>query len=511
MDHKHYYIKQELDEIDSKFTKFFLHGKSFFASLFRYKDDKKSKTVKITEESPKTYNLNNCRLDSIHEHIYLGKKKFRIFSRDSFTTLTYQLFLLLLGGGLIFFIVLVKSKTASEFWSDPLLLLYTIFVTIFQLSRVLGAILYNHSHSKIISKKHKRKADLYEPTVSFVVPCKDEEKGIAKTVRKCFGVDYPKGKIETIVINDGSTDNTIGILRKLQKEFSDLIVINWVKNRGKRHGMAAGFEVAKGEIIVQIDSDSYIDPKTFRNLIRPFANTKIGAVCAHADPENADKNVLTRMQAAYYFMSFRILKAAESTFAAVFCCSGCSSAYRKSVVKPIMKEWLHEKFLGLPVTWGDDRALTNWVLKRNYSTIYSYDVQAYTTCPDNFKTFLKQQIRWKKGWFVNSVFASKFIFKRHPFVALTYFFPLIFVTLITPFMATRALIYNPIIRGISPFYYILGMLLVASVMVVYYKFVAVHNKYWPYIFIWSAINMIVLSFILFYALATIQNRKWGTR
>jgi hyaluronan synthase len=99
--------------------------------------------------------------------------------------------------------------------------------------------------------------------------------------------------------------------------------------------MAAGFEASHSEIIIQLDSDSYIEPKTFRDLIAPFQNRRVGAVCAVGEPKNADKNIITRMQAAYYFMSFRILKAAESTYDTVFCCSGCCSAYRKSAVMPV--------------------------------------------------------------------------------------------------------------------------------------------------------------------------------
>jgi hyaluronan synthase len=176
-----------------------------------------------------------------------------------------------------------------------------------------------------------------------------------------------------------------------------------------------------------------------------------------------------------------------------------------------MDEWLHEQFLGLPVTWGDDRALTNWVLRLNYKTIYSDEARAFTICPDTWRVFLKQQVRWKKGWFVNSMFASKFIYKREPFVAFTYFFPLILVTLITPFMAARAFVFNPVVNGVAPTFYVLGVLLVASLITVYYRYVSRENKYWSYVFVWASINMVLLSFILFYALGTIQNRKWGTR
>lgn len=422
----------------------------------------------------------------------------------------YKSVLILLGLVGISLIVLVKVLSHGGNEQDNLLFVYTVAITVFQLSRVLSAIMYNRT-KKAIAKQGNHLDSKYEPTVSFVVPCMNEEEAIAKTVTKCFAAEYPAEKLEVIVIDDGSTDGTAQELQKLQNTFPNLIVVNWETNRGKRHGMAEGFRLAKGEIIIQLDSDSYIDPSSFRNIVLPFSHPEVGAVCAHADPENADTNLLTKMQAAYYFISFRILKAAESTFATVFCCSGCSSAYRKSVVLPVLDEWLSEKFLGLPVTWGDDRAITNRVIKAGFRTIYTDEVQAYTICPDSVGKFLKQQIRWKKGWFVNSLFASSFILKRDPFVALTYFFPLILITLVTPFMAVRAFIYNPIVRHIAPWYYIMGVFLVAFVMTVYYRYVARDNKYWPYVFVWSANNMLFLSFILFVALGSIQNRKWGTR
>ena len=91
-----------------------------------------------------------------------------------------------------------------------------------------------------------------------------------------------------------------------------------------------------GEVVVQLDSDSYIEPGTIQKLVDYFKNPQVGAVCAHTYVENADQNILTRMQTAHYFVAFRVLKAAESAFSLIFCCSGCSSAYRKSVVLPVI-------------------------------------------------------------------------------------------------------------------------------------------------------------------------------
>ena len=103
------------------------------------------------------------------------------------------------------------------------------------------------------------------------------------------------------------------------------------------------------------------------------------------------------------------------------------------------------------------------------------------------------------------------VLRQYPFVALTYFYPLILLTLVTPFMAARALLWMPIVYGTVPVYYVLGVFSVSAVVTVYYRYVRRDNKYWPYVFVWSAINMAVLSFVLFYAVISIQNRRWGTR
>ena len=90
------------------------------------------------------------------------------FLRFNFSNFAYQLFLLFLAIIVLFLIVLVKSKTATEFWSDPLLFFYTIFITTFQLSRVVGAMFYKHSAAKILSGACG--GGHYEPLVSFVIP-----------------------------------------------------------------------------------------------------------------------------------------------------------------------------------------------------------------------------------------------------------------------------------------------------------------------------------------------------
>jgi len=424
-------------------------------------------------------------------------------------SIVYNALLLMAAFGLFVIIIVLKAMTATAAEFDGVLLSYTFFVTLFQLSRVASSLMYNSSYNRVIRMGAR---GTYQPKVSFVIPCMNEQDEIQNTIRTCYAAHYPRHLIEVIVINDASTDATQLKIFEMKDLFPDLIIVDWSKNRGKRHGMAEGFWRSSGEIIIQLDSDSRIEPRDIPQLVEPFRNPSVGAVSYHTDPANADKNVLTRMQAAYYYLSFRILKAAESTFRMVFCCSGCASAYRRSIVIPILDTWLDETFLGLPVTWGDDRSLTNRVLALGYETLYSDKVRAYTICPDNIRQFIKQQIRWKKGWLVNSLFAARFVIKRDPFVAATYFFPLMMVTILTPFMAARAFIYTPIVYGpASTLFYILGVYAIAGLFMVTYRYYARDNKYYPYIFLWATLNMFVLSYMLLIAIATIQDRKWGTR
>jgi hyaluronan synthase len=419
----------------------------------------------------------------------------------------YRWNLALLAALVLSCLVALKWTVLRNETSRSLFLVYSLVVTSFFLSRFVAAML----HRRTMNACYAASDAAYCPHVSFVIPCMNEEDAIGTTVRACFAAEYPSDKIEVIVIDDGSIDGTAAALVDLQRAYPHLQVVSWSVNRGKRHGVAEGFRRATGEIVILLDSDSYIEPADVRQLVEPFANPEIGAVCAHADPANADANLLTRMQAAYYFLSFRLYKAAESSSLTVLCCSGCSSAYRRSVILPVIDEWLAERFLGRPMTWGDDRALTNWVLRCGLQTIYTDRVQAYTICPDTLHTLLKQQIRWKKGWFVNSLRVAPFVLRRYPFVAVSYFLPLVVLTVATPVMAVRGLLWMPVVDHTTPTYYLAGAAATASLSAIYCRSVGRENRYWRYVFLWSLFSMFVVSLVLFYALATIQNRAWGTR
>src|SRR5690606_36230782 len=131
---------------------------------------------------------------------------------------------------------------------------------------------------------------------------------------------------------------------------------------------------------------------------------------------NVRESHLTRMQEVRYYVSFRVLKAAESLFGTVTCCSGCLSAYRRIFVMDVIDSWLNQRFLGTEATFGDDRSLTNHLLRR-HRIIYDSEALCTTIVPAEPHKFFRQQLRWKKSWLRESLIASSFLWKRHPLAA----------------------------------------------------------------------------------------------
>ena len=229
------------------------------------------------------------------------------------------------------------------------------------------------------------------------MPAFNEEAAIANSVRSLLAVDYPEELLELVVVNDGSTDGTSAEIASVAAAEPRVRVIDFPENRGKRAAMAAGIRATSAEVVAFVDSDSELDPKAVHNLVQGFADERVGAIAGHADVLNSRESWIARMQAVRYFVAFRVCKAAESVFGAVTCCSGCFSAYRRSAILPWLDHWENQTFLGQPATYGDDRSLTNYVL-RDWSVTLRVAAISRTIVPAHFRLFLRQQLRWKRSW-----------------------------------------------------------------------------------------------------------------
>jgi hyaluronan synthase len=401
-------------------------------------------------------------------------------------------------------IVAYKATFIEVVTSDPYLGVYSVVVCSFILSRFAFSLFYKSG-----VEGGGRLAQ--EPSVAIVMPAFNEEQAIARSVRSLLAVDYPEHKLEVVVVNDGSTDRTRAEIQSVAAGEPRVQVIDFEHNRGKRAAMAAGIRATEAEIVAFVDSDSMLERDALRMIVQGFADPRVGAIAGHADVLNARESWITRMQAVRYFVAFRVLKAAESIFGAVTCCSGCFSAYRRTAIMPSLEKWEHQHFLGRPATYGDDRSLTNFVL-RDWKVRYEEKARSRTIVPAHFMIFLRQQLRWKRSWTRESLIVSRFIWRKHPLACLWAYVG-IALPLVSPMIAIRTIAWEPLVAGgAAPFVYLIGIYAMALVYGLYYG--VRHGRYdtiWVFGVVFVFFYIAFMLWQTYYAVLTARNTNWGTR
>jgi hyaluronan synthase len=404
------------------------------------------------------------------------------------------LYLLVLLGG----VVAYKGVFLDAVTSDPVFAAYGLVVCSYLVSRFVFSLFYRPA----------KPAGL-EPDVAIVVPAFNEQDAIADSLRSLLALDYPADKLEIVAVNDGSTDGTLAEMRALEGD--RVRVIDLGSNQGKRAAMAAGIRATEAEIVAFVDSDSVLEPDAVRVLVQGFADERVGAICGHADVLNARETWMTKMQAVRYFVAFRVVKAAESVFNAVTCCSGCFSAYRRSAILPRLDWWERQTFLGLPSTFGDDRSLTNCVL-RDWKVRYESRALSHTAVPAHVRQFMTQQLRWKRSWTRESLIVGRFIWRKHPLAALATYAG-IALPLIAPVIAVRTALVLPLLHGSGPpLIYLGGIYAMALAYGLYY--VATRPRYdglWVFGIAFCLFYLCFLLWQTYWAILTARTAKWGTR
>ena len=397
------------------------------------------------------------------------------------------------------FVWLTKDLTFATLSRDPLFASYSIAVVIYVLGRFALSLAYRPAPDRG-----------YRPTVSIVIPAFNEEDGIIGTIQSCIEIDYPAHLVEVIAVNDGSTDRTWPRILEAKERWPQLYAIDLGRNYGKRGAMAEGIRRAGGEILVFVDSDSYLDDDAVTAIVQPFTDARVGAVVGHAEVRNASVNWMTKMQQVRYYSAFRVIKGTESMLSGtVTCASGCCAAYRRSVVLPLLDGWEFQTFLGRPATFGDDRALTNRILS-GHRVVYQESARAETRVPEQPRVFFRQQLRWKKSWLRESMQVVRYFWRKNPVAALFTYASIAF-----PFMAPWVVLHavgGRLIGG-SPgglWFYIIGTYAMALLYSLYYAFKR-EDGLWFHGMTFVALYMSVLVFQTYWGILTMRDTRWGTR
>ena len=401
--------------------------------------------------------------------------------------------------GIFWFLWATKDLTVASLAHDPLFAAYSIAVICYLLTRF------------VISLAYRPWPDRgYRPTISVIVPAFNEQDGIIATIESCLAVEYPRDLLEVVVVNDGSTDRTWSRIVEAKAAHPGVVAIDLGRNRGKRVAMAEGIRQSTGDVLLFVDSDSYLDPGAAIAIAAPFADERIGAVVGHADVANDMDTWLTKMQQVRYYAAFKIIKGAESVLSGtVTCASGCCSAYRRATLLPILEVWEHQMFLGRPATFGDDRSLTNHIL-RTHRVVYQSTAIAATMAPTTLRRFMVQQLRWKKSWLRESLYVLRYFWRKNPIAAVLTYASIVF-PFCAPFVVLNAVV-GHVTRGESDglWFYLIGTYAAAVLYALYYVYRR-QSGLWHHGVTFVGVYMSLLVFQTYWGIATLRDNRWGTR
>lgn len=355
------------------------------------------------------------------------------------------------------------------------------------------------------------------PTCTIIVPAYNEGQLVHQTLLSIANSDYPVEKLEIIAVDDGSKDDTWNWMLKAKEELGSRVTIHkQPENKGKRHALYYGFNKGKGEIFITIDSDSIVERDTLRNMASPFVNNeKCGAVAGNVKVLNNQSAMIPRMLNVSFVFSFEFIRSAQSALGSVLCTPGALAAYKREAVLNCLPQWINQTFMGKPSDIGEDRAMTNMILKQGYHVLFQKNAYVLTNTPEQFKGLYKMFIRWERSNVRENIMMSKFAFKNfregskigarvfllNQWLKVIMAYPVLLLMLLF-------IIANPIMFVCTV---LISVFVFSSVQVLFYNKSqrSILDSIWAYPY--SIFYTFTLFWITPYAIATASRRGWLTR
>ncbi len=365
-------------------------------------------------------------------------------------------------------------------------------------------------------KPIKSVSDELLPTLTVIVPAYNEGKLVWDTLMSLAASKYPAHKLEILAIDDGSQDDTWGWMLKAKEQLGTrLSIYQQPENKGKRHALYRGFNLGTGDVFVTVDSDSVVKDNTLRNLVSPLVtNHDCGAVAGNVRVLNNQNSILAKMLNVSFVLSFEFIRSAESSLGSVLCTPGALAAYRREAVFACLPEWINQTFMGQPSDIGEDRAMTNMIMKQGYHILFQRNAYVLTNVPERYKGLYKMFIRWGRSNVRENLMMAKFVFKKFRDKSkfgtrLLFLNQSLSIALSFPFilLMTFLIISYPVLFLSST---LVSILILSSFPVLFYaKRYSVAEAFYAYSY--SILYTFGLFWITPYAIATASKRGWLTR
>ncbi len=268
------------------------------------------------------------------------------------------------------------------------------------------------------------------PFVSILVPAHNEGVVIGKTVESLLSLEYPIDKMELIVINDNSSDDSKDILdniknRYRQHNFTIINTDNITGGKGKSNALNIGYQVAKGEYIAIYDADNTPEKTALRYLIQTIVkDDSLGAVIGKFRTRNKHKNILTKF-INIETLSFQwIAQAGRRQLLGLCTIPGTNFVLRRSTIESL-GGWDTKAI-------AEDTEISFRIYKMGQRITYIPQSVTWEQEPETVNVWIKQRTRWVKGNIYVLVKYIKNIFKgkqNRVLFDILYFFSVYFLFL----------------------------------------------------------------------------------
>lgn len=266
--------------------------------------------------------------------------------------------------------------------------LIPMVLTIGGIAIIPGFIIFFMYFSMFVDKRENYNIEETKDT-TLLIAAWNEELNILKPLEAIEKQKF-KGKLEIIVIDDGSKDDTSKIAKNFiekPRKF-EYTLITLKENKGKSNALNKGLAQAKYDTIISMDADTTLGEELSLQRLATSLNEKYTAVAGTVISRNPNKNWITRIQEWDYLFGISIVKRIQSMYSGTLVCQGAFSAYKKKVLFEIG---------GWKNVVGEDIVLTWDMLNKGYKTYHNTEAICYTETPDSYRQFFHQRKRWSRG------------------------------------------------------------------------------------------------------------------
>ena len=223
---------------------------------------------------------------------------------------------------------------------------------------------------------------VFEPEVSLVIAAYNEENYIEKKILNSLSLLYPRHKLKIIIVTDGSSDQTPHIVR----QYSQATLLHQAERKGKIAAVHRTMATVKSPIVIFTDANTLLNPMAVQNIVRHFADAKVGAVAGEKQIIEKDSDTASGAGEGFYWKYESKLKTWDSELHTVVGAAGELFAIRTELYENIPQNALIEDFY-----------LTLRIAQKGYRVIYEPGAVAVETASANVKEELKRKVRIAAG------------------------------------------------------------------------------------------------------------------